>query len=196
MLLQVRLCAVPFGLATMNKTIFLLCVLCGLLLCSNAYLLYSNHEFAKQHLVDQAMQLPALGAPIVPIPVRGTQGAEHPLVYSPDARHAHLLLVMSPDCPYCQKNWPMWEKLVSGLATEVDVTYFDVTGKFDKQVSKAHDIRDDQLITSSLDSALKARITGTPTTVLIADSGAVKHVWQGVLDQKEVDDILAMSRQN
>lgn len=179
----------------MHKTIILLGVLCGVLLCSNAYLLHLNDGLVEIHKLDEARQLPALGAPITPISVRGAgEGAYsgRTLSYSP-ADHAHLLFVMSPECPYCKKNWPMWDALVKKRPANVDVTYFDVTGKFDKNVSAEHGIKDEQLITASLDSAIQARIVGTPTTVLIASDGTVKHVWMGPLDEKKIEDILAMT---
>lgn len=178
----------------MNKTAIFLCVLCVALLGSNAYLIYVNHELIEQHQIDQAMQLPTLNAPMASITVQGVQGAKHSLVFTPNADHDHLLLVMSPDCPYCKKNWPMWDTLIKDVGPKVDVTYFDVTGKFDKRVSAAHHIRNDQLITAPIDSAIKARIIGTPTTILIARNGDVKHVWQGVLDADQVGEIVAMSR--
>jgi hypothetical protein len=178
----------------MNKTALFLAVLCVALLGSNAYLIYVNHELIEQHQIDQAIQLPTLNAPMTPITVRGVQGAKRPLVFNPDTGHDHLLLVMSPDCPYCKKNWPMWDTLIKDVGSNVDVTYFDVTGKFDKHVSAAHHIRDDQLITASIDSAIKARIIGTPTTILVASDGKVKHVWPGVLDAGEVGEIVALSK--
>jgi thiol-disulfide isomerase/thioredoxin len=183
------------GVPDMAKTIVLLGLLCGVLLCSNAYLLYVNSDLVKIYKMDEARQLPALGAPITPITVHGVAEAAdsgRTLNFAP-ADHAHLLLVMSPDCPYCKQNWPMWDALVKKRPGNVDVTYFDVTGKFDKNLSAEHGIKNEQLITASLDSAIQARIVGTPTTVLIASDGTVKHVWQGPLDQKKVDDIIAMS---
>jgi hypothetical protein len=179
----------------MAKAIFLLGALCGVLLCSNAYLLYVNRDLAEMHRQDEAGKLPALGAPIAPIAIRSASGlsdSDRTLSFAP-GDHAHLLLVMSPDCSYCKQNWPMWDALVKNRPRNVDVTYFDVTGKFDGKLSAEHGIRNDQLVTASLDSAIRARIVGTPTTVLIARDGTVKRVWQGPLDQKKVDDIIAMS---
>lgn len=178
----------------MNKTMLFLCLLCVALLGSNAYVLYINHDLVAQHKIDQAIQLPTLNAPIAPIVVHTAQGENHPLIFSPNASHDRLLLVLSPDCPYCKKNWPMWETLIKNVGVGVDTTYFDVTGKFDKKVSSEYHIPSDRLITSSLDSAIMARIIGTPTTILIARDGTVKHVWQGVLDSDAVAQIVAMSK--
>lgn len=178
----------------MSKTMLFLCVFCCALLTSNACLLYINHGLIEQHKTDQAIQLPTLNAPITPITVHSEQGAKYPLVFSPNAAHDHLLLVMSPDCPYCKKNWPMWEALIKNVGPDVDATYFDVTGKFDKKVSSEYHIRTERLITAPLDSAIMARIIGTPTTILIARNGKVRHVWQGVLDTDELGEIAAMSK--
>lgn len=178
----------------MSKAMLFLCVLCIALLGSNALLLYLNHGLVRQHEIDQGIQLPTLNAPITPITVHSSEGTKYPLVFSPNAPHDHLLLVMSPDCPYCKKNWPMWETLIKDLGPDVDTTYFDVTGKFDKKVSSEHHISDEQLITASLDSAIMARIIGTPTTILIARNGKVKHVWQGVLNADQLGEIVAMSK--
>jgi thiol-disulfide isomerase/thioredoxin len=153
-----------------------------------------NHQLVQQRAVAEAAQLPKLGSPITPIAVHGARGPEHALVFKSEARHDHLLLVMSPDCPYCKKNWPMWDALIKEVPSDVDVTYFDVTGKFDKSLSKAHNIKEDQLITAPVDSAMRAHIVGTPTTILIAGNGQVKHVWEGVLDQKQLEEIVDMSR--
>jgi thiol-disulfide isomerase/thioredoxin len=179
----------------MAKIIFLLGALCGVLLCSNGYLLYVNHDLAEIHRLDEARQLPTIGSPMTPIAVRRASDLAESgrrLVYAP-TNHAHLLLVMSPDCPYCKQNWPMWDALVRKRPSNVDVTYFDVTGKFDGTVSTQHGIENDQLITAPLDAAIEARIVGTPTTVLIASDGTVKRVWQGPLDEKKVDDIISMA---
>lgn len=139
------------------------------------------------------MQPPKLGSPVVPIIVHGSQGAAHPLVYKPAATHDHLLLVMSPDCPYCEKNWPMWDTLTKRLPHGMDVTYYDVTGKFDKRLAEAHHIKQDQMVTAPIDSTMRAHFVGTPTTILVGDSGKVKGVWQGVLNKEDVGKILAMS---
>ncbi|WP_426270602.1 hypothetical protein ACN9MB_01990 [Dyella kyungheensis] len=178
----------------MNRAILFLCVLCTALLGSNGYLLYINHDLIQQHKIDQAIQLPTLDAPISPIAVHSAQGAAHPLVFGPDATHDRLLLVLSPDCPYCKKNWPMWDALIEDLGPGVDTTYFDVTGKFDQKVSSEHHIPSEQLVTASLDSTIMARIIGTPTTILIGRNGKVRHVWQGVLDGDALAQIVAMSK--
>jgi hypothetical protein len=178
----------------MNKTTAFLYVLCASLLGSNAYLLYVNHDLIEQHQATEAAQLPKLGAPIKPIAVHGVNRAERTLVFDPGSQHDHLLLVMSPDCPYCKKNWPMWDYLIKNEPADIDVTYFDVTGKFDKQLSKDHNIKNEQLITAPLDSAIQAHIVGTPTTVLIGRAGKVRHVWQGVLNKGQLEEIVAMSR--
>ena len=101
---------------------------------------------------------------------------------------------MSPDCPYCRKNWPMWDTLLKNVPSNIDVTYFDVTGKFDKRVSRDHGIKEEQIVTAPLDSALRAHIIGTPTTILIARDGNVRHVWEGVLDEGQVKEIVAVSK--
>lgn len=178
----------------MIKAMLFLCVLCVALIGSNGYLIYINHDLIRQHKIDQAIQLPTLNAPMTPIAVHDAQGAKRPLVFDPGSQHDHLLLVLSPDCPYCKKNWPMWEALINGVGAGVDATYFDVTGKFDKKVSSEYHIPSDRLITSSIDSAITARIIGTPTTILIARNGSVRHVWQGVLDTEQVGEIVSMSK--
>lgn len=88
----------------------------------------------------------------------------------------------------------MWDALIKRVPSDVDVTYFDVTGKFDKQVSRDHNIKNEQLITAPVDSMIRAHFVGTPTTILIARNGKVRHVWQGVLDEEQLGDIVAMSR--
>lgn len=178
----------------MNKATLFLGILCTALLGSNAYLLHLNTTLIEQHRADVDRHLPETGVSLAPITVRDTRGAERPLVFDKDAPHPRLLLVVSPDCPYCDRNWPMWDALIQALPSGVTVTYFDVTGKFDGRMSAAHGIRDEQLITAPLESAIQARIVGTPTTVLIARDGTVGKVWQGVLGRGDVDDILAMSR--
>lgn len=88
----------------------------------------------------------------------------------------------------------MWDALVQRVGSDVDVTYFDVTGKFDKTLSVKHNISDDQLITAPPDSALQAHFVGTPTTVLIGRDGRVRHVWAGVLDESKLGQIVAMTQ--
>ncbi|GAB2800731.1 hypothetical protein GCM10027021_25260 [Dyella kyungheensis] len=88
----------------------------------------------------------------------------------------------------------MWDALIKDLGPGVDTTYFDVTGKFDQKVSSEHHIPSEQLVTASLDSAIMARIIGTPTTILIGRNGKVRHVWQGVLDGDALAQIVAMSK--
>jgi thiol-disulfide isomerase/thioredoxin len=173
-----------------NKwSVWFLGALCAALIGSNAYLLHINKQLVRMHEAEVAMQIPAMHKPLPPIEVWGKAGPRHALSFAGDKQH--LLLVMSPDCPFCKENWPMWQALLGKLPSNVDVTYFDVTGKFDPQFSSTHGIAEDQLITADVDSALKARITGTPTTVLLANNGAVKYVWAGVLDDQKIADILA-----
>lgn len=138
---------------------------------------------------------------VMTTPIAGTdlEGEPYRMQYGKDGKR-HLLLFFSPGCPYCIKQGPIWVNLLN----LIDSSRFEVVGivgdREDKQKVASHA---DALgyfktrlvlpIVSVNDEALaRYKLTATPTTLLIDNSGTVEHVWVGKWDQSKINEVAAV----
>jgi peroxiredoxin len=107
---------------------------------------------------------------------------------------ALVLLVYSPMCPYCERNWPAWQRAISSFAEKgTRFVSIDVSGTATSAFLRSKGVSS---LTAfhRIDNATikKLKITATPETILIDRNGSVKDVWLGVLDS---DDSAQLSRE-
>ena len=131
------------------------------------------------------------------IPITGTdlKGQPYQMHYRDGKRH--LLLFFSPSCPYCIQQGPLWADLLN----LIDSSRFEVIGivsdRDDKQKVADHadglgyfKTRLVLPIVSVSDEALaRYKLTATPTTLLMDNSGTVEHVWVGKWNQSKIDEV-------
>lgn len=136
----------------------------------------------------------------VTTPIVGTdlKGQTYQMQYRNDGRR-HLLLFFSPDCPYCIEQGPSWANLLN----LIDSSRFEVIGivgdREDKETVASHAdglgyfktrialpvifVNDETLI--------HYKLTATPTTLLIDNTGKVEHAWVGRWDKSHIAEVAA-----
>jgi len=167
----------------------------------NLLLIRQNFRLRKQ--LNAAGKIEASGTFLKPgevmtIPITGTdlKGQPYQMLYGKDGKR-HLLLFFSPSCPYCIQQGPIWADLLN----LIDSSRFEVVGivgdREDKQKVANHadglgyfKTRLVLPIVSVSDEALaRYKLTATPTTLLIDNSGTVEHVWVGKWNQTKIDEV-------
>ena len=132
------------------------------------------------------------------IPIAGTdlKGQPYRMHYGNDGKR-HLLLFFSSSCPYCIQQGPIWAELLN----LIDSSRFEVVGivgdRDDKQRVANHadgmgyfKSRLVLPIVAVSDEVLsRYKLTATPTTLLLDNSGTVEHVWVGKWDQSKIDEV-------
>lgn len=125
-------------------------------------------------------------------------GQPYTFDYKKDGRK-HLLLFLSPTCPYCVQQAPLWRDVLN----KVDSNRFSVLGfvdaKEDRQIVSAHAEELGYFKTTtplpivflSGDALARYKLIATPTTLLISDAGKVEHVWVGKWDEGKVNEVAA-----
>jgi len=136
---------------------------------------------------------------VLTIPITGTDLKGQPYQMHYGDSKQHLVLFFSPSCPYCIQQGPIWADLLN----LIDSSRFEVVGivgdKEDKQKVANHanvlgyfKTRLVLPIVSVSDETLaRYKLTATPTTLLINNSGTVEHVWVGKWNESKIDEVAA-----
>lgn len=137
---------------------------------------------------------------VMSIPIAGTdlKGQPYQMNYEEDGKR-HLLLFFSPSCSYCIQQGPIWANLLN----VIDSNRFEVVGivgdREDKQKVANHaaglgyfKTRLVLPIVSVSDEVLtRYKLTATPTTLLIDNTGKVEHTWVGKWDKSKIAEVAA-----
>lgn len=163
---------------------------CIVLLAMNVALLRQNRQLKAQiSLPPPALELPA-GTSVPDLKGYDLSGRPVELAYGKDVRKV-LVLVYSPTCSFCTKNWPMWQDLLSGLNRgAVRPVAVDVTNSSTPAFLIEHRLNDLPVMTQVDPTArIRYRFQLTPQTILVDDTGKVEKVWSGVLDNAAVQEL-------
>lgn len=169
----------------------------------NLLLIKQNFSLRKQ--LNSAGRIDASANSLKPgevttTPIAGIDLKDHPyqMTYGTDKRR-HLLLFFSPSCPYCIQQAPLWTDVLN----RIDSSRFEVVGivgdREDKQNVATHA---DGLgyfktkivlpvVAVSDEMLARYKLTATPTTILIDNSGKVEHAWVGKWDKAKIDEVAA-----
>ena len=135
---------------------------------------------------------------MTPVTATDLDGHPYQLDYKKDGRQ-RLILFFSPTCPYCQQQSPLWRDLLD----KVDSNRFTVVGvvsdREDKQLVSAYADRSGYFKTKTplplvffdSDSLGSYKLTATPTTLLINETGMVEHAWVGKWDETKAMEVAA-----
>lgn len=138
------------------------------------------------------------GETVTPFAGTDLNGRPYQVEYRKDRRR-QLLLFFSPSCPYCIKQGPIWRDMLN----RIDSTRFNVVGivgdRENKQEVLSHaeglgyfKTRIALPIVSVGDETLaRYKLTATPITLLIDDSGRVEHAWVGKWDESKTNEVAA-----
>ena len=169
----------------------------------NVLLIRQNFSLRKQLSAGGKIEASATSlkpGEVITTPIAGTDLAGQPygMHYGNDGKR-YLLLFFSPSCPYCLQQGPIWAKLLN----QIDASRFEVVGivgdREDKQKVANHadslgyfNTRLVLPVVSVSDELLaRYKLTATPTTLMIDNSGTVEHVWVGKWDQSKIDEVNA-----
>lgn len=121
-------------------------------------------------------------------------GEQLPALSSIDYRQSQqtFLLVVREQCRYCQESIPFYQKLAPAVQRTNGGSRLIVASSDSEEVTRAflasNNIVADQIVHTS-SGALK--VPGTPTVIVAAADGTVKHVWVGRLDNVQESAVLA-----
>ncbi len=142
----------------------LLISLCVLMTASNVYLLHVNEKLRR---LSQRSNEVAPGQVVPAVDGVGLDSA--PIHLSPVRNHATLLMIYSPFCQFCEKNWPAWQSLIQrGQGGHTAFATIDLTGKADRAFLQKRGV-DQAIAIHQFDpkEALALQLNATPQTILI-----------------------------
>jgi hypothetical protein len=106
---------------------------------------------------------------------------------------ATLLMVFSPSCGFCERNWPHWQAILKQLNRErIRPALVDLSSTASASFLSGYHV-DRELFIKRVDPAAYAQYSFrvTPQTILINRNGTVAHVWTGLLTDQEQKEILS-----
>ena len=174
--------------------IVILCVLDLLLIKQNLDL--RRQLAAGGRTLDLTKNFLQPGDVVTPVTATDLNGHPYQLDYKQDGRQ-RLILFFSPTCPYCQQQSPLWRDLLD----KVDSNRFTVVGvvsdREDKQLVSAYADSSGYFKTKTplplvffdSDSLGSYKLTATPTTLLINETGMVEHAWVGKWDETQAMEV-------
>jgi hypothetical protein len=162
-----------------DKGLLLFTVFSAALLVVNGLLLRENYSL-KAELTRSQRKSPVQRLAIVP-PLLGEnlEGQRVSIDYVAGTRT--LLLVFSPACQACERNWPLWQTL--SAASGVRTVFVTTRPSLDPQFLERQGLTGQKVLVN-IDpvSAATYRLYFTPQTILIGPGGKVENSWAGVLE--------------
>lgn len=162
------------------------------LLAGTAWLAQQVHHNYVVHPRSVASEGVAI-APMA-VPARSASGAVAPLAVRAVPR-AHLLLVMSTDCPFCEQNMSEWRRLTEALNALGDdrptAVVLSVSGAAETVAYMArHGLQAEVRLVDRAVLPLLG-VSGYPSTVAVDPSTGAISSWTGVLGDADHQAIMA-----
>lgn len=169
---------------------------------SNVLLIKQNITLRRQlnsaGSIDASANSLKPGEVVTPFAGTDLNGQPYQVQFGKDGRK-QLLLFFSPSCPFCVQQAPIW----CDVLNRIDSSRFNVVGivgnREDKQEVASHADALGYFKTKvtlpvvSVNDEMLARykLTATPTTLLIDDTGKVEHAWVGKWDESRTTEVAA-----
>jgi hypothetical protein len=100
-----------------------------------------------------------------------------------------LLLVFSPTCPHCKRNWPVWQDLARG-AGGTRVVFVNAGGPLPPDFSRIYNFDSAAVMAeTSPESILQYSLLETPITILMSADGHSERVWTGEIGASKIPEI-------
>lgn len=155
-------------------------------------LLVIQNRALKLCLAEPTPELiPRIGSRFPVIQGSGPRGSHLSISFA-NRTEPSLLLVFSPDCMICQMNWPMWQLLGRDSQMQArQITYANVGPPINVAYAAQHGLTGATLLTE-VDPEYQAEynLRLTPQTILLTQSGTVERVWIGLLNEKDINQII------
>lgn len=168
----------------------------------NILLLIQNLNLRRQLSSDGRIEASASslkpGELVIPITGTDLNGKPYQLQYVKDGRK-QLLMFFSPSCPYCVQQAPIWRDVLNNI----DSNRFNVVGIIGDRENKQEVTQHAEdlgyfktkltlpVVSVSNEILTRYKLTATPTTLLIDDSGRVLHTWVGKWDDAKAAEVAA-----
>lgn len=109
-----------------------------------------------------------------------------------------LLLIFSPFCHFCDLNWPTWRALIASAREDrVSVIGVDLSGMATNGYLIQRGVPGLDVLTGLSFQEMSAyKFLATPQTVLVGKGGAVKLIFTGPIDNRELRVMTAALRLN
>lgn len=107
-----------------------------------------------------------------------------------------ILLVYSPVCGFCAKNWPQWDRILQAADDRrLRVVGVDLSGDSHQEYIEAHHLQR-TLLLKQVDpqTLVDYRLRATPHTIVLDPVGTVVGSWVGVLHDDSLREILSLIR--
>lgn len=106
-----------------------------------------------------------------------------------DGKRDTVLLVFSPTCPHCKRNWPVWLDLVRGAAAD-RVAFVNVGPPLPVNFSQLYSFDTAAVMSqTSPETVLAYSFLEFPLTILMSPDGRTQKVWVGELSSADVAEI-------
>lgn len=163
---------------------------CLLLLAANILLIQQNKELKAQAALAPPSLEAATGAQMPDLHGFDQTGKPVEIAYGKDQRKV-LVLVFSPTCGFCDKNWPNWQQVISSLdPSAVRPVAVDVTATATAAFISQHQLSSMPVAVQVDPQAIvNYRFHLTPQTILLDHTGKVEKVWSGVLDDSALSEL-------
>lgn len=105
-------------------------------------------------------------------------------------KNHHLILVLQKDCRFCEQSAPFYQRLIQQTAGRNDLQMIAVLPQ-DVDDSKKY-LNDLGVSISNVKqvSPSSLGVRGTPTLILVNDTGVITHTWFGKLPPEKESEVL------
>lgn len=169
-----------------NTAVILSPLILGILLAASNFTLAREnrrlsglaHYYASLRHTPEGVVLPDLGG-------KDPEGRDLTISYN-DVNRETLLLVFSPTCPHCRRNWPVWHDLARG-AEGKRVVFVNVGGALPAGFAQLYSFDSAAVMAeTSPESILKYSFLETPITIVVSPGGRSEKVSSGELGSADV----------
>lgn len=172
-----------------NVAVILPPLLLGVLLAiSNWRLVGENRRLNDLARYYGSLRHTAEGARLPELRGKDSQGRDLTISYN-EGQPQTLLLVFSPACPHCKRNWPVWLDLARG-AKGKRIVFVNIGGTLPPGFSQVFSFDSATVLAeTNPESILQYSLFETPITVLVSPEGRSEIVRAGELGQADVNAI-------
>jgi hypothetical protein len=172
-----------------NAVVVLPTLLLGTLLAiSNWRLVRENRRLGDEAHFYESLRHTPIGVLLPDLHGKGLDGRDLTISYQ-DVNRKTLLMVFSPTCPHCKRNWSHWLDVATS-APETRVVFVNVGGPLAPNFSQVYSFDSATVVAqASPETILKYSLLEFPLTILVSPAGRAEKVWVGELAPSDIADM-------
>lgn len=152
----------------------------------NFFFILQNRRLVKKMETAPALGIASVGSRLPILAGRSPSGKS--LTVNTASSRAVLILLFSPSCRYCDKNWPRWDQLLRHPPVKSEVLFVSTTAVPSSYALEHHLGGLPVLTTLRSTTQNEFGMNATPQTILVK-GGIVTRNWPGPLKPVDVDAI-------